>query len=251
MYNAINLRSDFEKEKQKPVTKDETKNKRDVSDLANYITPAKKKTTRTKTPISTKEKWILKAKNLYQRINASTRRKKNKDGAEVIGIYPVYFVGHSDAPTKRVHDNCLEVTENVDIYATVHDIIINSFKLKQAKTDADTKFSLHKLSSNIKHCQQNYSIFFLVDNVRNIQYYTSAQLRNLKMDADNNDTTAQIMSVMIVEKEVIAKKDTKASIIHYIVTKNTVQNKGYGKKLLMLTMDQPQIMSKRIFSVYK
>ena len=41
--NAINLSSDFEKEKQKPVVKDETKNKRDVSDLANYITPAKKR----------------------------------------------------------------------------------------------------------------------------------------------------------------------------------------------------------------
>ena len=40
--NAINLSSDFEKEKQKQAVKDETKNKRDVSDLANYITPAKK-----------------------------------------------------------------------------------------------------------------------------------------------------------------------------------------------------------------
>ena len=60
IYNAINLSSDFEKEKQKLVIKDDTKNKRDVSDLANYITPAKKKTTRTKNPISAKEKWILK-----------------------------------------------------------------------------------------------------------------------------------------------------------------------------------------------
>ena len=86
----------------------------------------------------------------------------------------MYFVGHSDVPTKKVNNDCLEVTDNVDIYSTVHDIIINSFKLKHAKTDTGTKFALNKLSSNIKHCQQIYSTFFLVDNVPNIKYYTSA-----------------------------------------------------------------------------
>ena len=66
------------------------------------------------------------------------------------------------------------------------------------------------------------------------------------MDNQNIQSRAQIMSVMIVEKEVIAKNDTKAYLIHNIATKNTVQNKGFGKKLLMLTMDQAQFRFKHI-----
>ena len=64
----------------------------------------------------------------------------------------------------------------------------------------------YHLISNIVN---NVILYFLVDNVLNTKYYTSSQLKSLGMNDQNDQNSAQIMSVMIVKKDVIVKTHTK------------------------------------------
>ena len=66
--NAINLSSDFKKEKQEQVVENETEKKRNVSDLVNYSTPAKKNQPDLKLLYLKKKDGFLKQRISFKRL---------------------------------------------------------------------------------------------------------------------------------------------------------------------------------------
>jgi len=136
----------------------------------------------------------------------------------------------------------------VDIVTEIKQFIFKRFKIIPPFTYQFEPLEMEKtFKTHIKTTVDHYTTYFLIDSVKNSEYYIGEDLLEMEPAA----LCPRIVSLMVLEKDVRVMDEDPACLIHYLCTYPSMQGKGYATKILKMVFDQEYLSKKVVYAVTK